>query len=68
MSSLPDPLGEPLTIADVARLLGCSVWSVRQRYLPSGLPHFRIGKIGRLTFFRNQVVHWILDKQTQGKR
>jgi hypothetical protein len=68
MNTAPDILGEPLAIADVARLLGCSAWTVRQRYLPSGLPHFRIGKSGKITFYRNQVVRWILENQTTGRR
>ena len=63
-----DPLGEPMTISQVARLLGCSIWTVRQRYLPSGLPYFRIGKTGKLMFYRNQVVHWILEKQKAERR
>jgi hypothetical protein len=68
MSTAPDILGEPLAITEVARLLGCSVWTVRQRYLPSGLPFFRIGKAGKITFYRNQVVRWILENQTAGRR
>ena len=68
MSTAPDILGEPLAITEVARLLGCSVWTVRQRYLPSGLPYFRIGKTGRITFYRNQVVKWILENQKAGRR
>jgi len=68
MSSAPDILGEPLAITEVARLIGVSVWTVRQRYLPSGLPYFRIGKTGRLTFYRNQVVKWILENQKTGRR
>jgi hypothetical protein len=60
-----DPLGEPLTIGRVALLLGCSVWTVRHRYLPSGLPYFRIGRSGKLMFYRNQIVQWILEKQLQ---
>jgi hypothetical protein len=68
MSTAPDILGEPLAITEVARLLGCSVWTVRQRYLPSGLPFFRIGKTGKITFYRNQVVRWILENQTAGRR
>ena len=63
MSSAPDLLGEPLAISEVARILGCSVWTVRQRYMLSGLPYFRIGRTGKLTFYRNQVVKWILDRQ-----
>jgi hypothetical protein len=68
MSTAPDILGEPLAITEVARLLGCSAWTVRQRYLPSGLPHFRIGKTGKITFYRNQVVKWILENQITGRR
>jgi len=63
-----DPLGEPMTIGQVAELLACSVWTVRQRYLPSGLPYFRIGSTGKLLFYRKQVVQWILQKQNQGRR
>lgn len=29
-------LGEALDIAEVAKLLGCSPWTVRQKYLPQG--------------------------------
>jgi hypothetical protein len=68
MSAAPDVLGEPLAITEVARLLGVSVWTVRQRYLPSGLPYFRIGKTGKITFYRNQVVQWILENQISGGR
>jgi hypothetical protein len=68
MSTAPDILGEPLDITEAARLIGCSVWTVRQRYLPSGLPYFRIGKTGRITFYRNQVVQWILKNQISGRR
>ena len=68
MNSAPDILGEPLAITEVARLIGCSVWTVRQRYLPSGLPYFRIGKTGKITFYRNQVVAWIIENQISGRR
>lgn len=60
-----DALGEPLSILEVARLLGCSDWTVRHRYLQLGLPHFRPGPGGKLVFFRNQVVAWILHQQKQ---
>jgi len=59
-------LGEPLTIAQVAALLGCSAWTVRQRYLPQGLPHLRTSAHGKLIFFRKQIVRWILDRQKKG--
>lgn len=61
----PLELGVPMTIGEVASLLGCSVWTVRQRYLPIGLPYFRIGSTGKLMFYRNQIVRWILEKQRQ---
>lgn len=68
MNTALDVLGEPLAIAEVAQLLGCSAWTVRQRYLPLGLPHFRIGKTGKITFYRNQVVQWILENQITERR
>lgn len=58
-------LGEPLSIRDVATLLGCSAWTVRQRYLPQGLPHLRACSGGRIVFFRDQVIAWILKRQQQ---
>jgi hypothetical protein len=58
-------LGRPLSIKDVARLIGCSAWTVRQKYVPRGLPHLRSGPSGRLTFFENQVVAWVLAQQQQ---
>lgn len=61
-----EPLGEPLSIRDVAGLIGCSVWTVRQRYLPLGLPHLRSGSQGKLIFFHDQVVRWILERQQKG--
>jgi phage terminase Nu1 subunit (DNA packaging protein) len=62
----PDPLGEPIPIREVAHMLGVSPWTVRQRYLPQGLPHFRSGPQGKLVFFRQQVIHWILERQQKG--
>jgi hypothetical protein len=58
-------LGRPLSIKDVAHLIGCSAWTVRQKYVPKGLPHLRSGPSGRLTFFENQVVAWVLAQQEQ---
>jgi hypothetical protein len=63
-----DALGEPLSIIEVARVIGCSAWTVRHRYLPQGLPHFRSGPAGKLVFYRNQVVQWILQQQRKGGR
>lgn len=61
-----DPLGDPLTIREVARLLGCSPWTVRHSYLPRGLPYLRSGPLGKLIFYRAQVVRWILEHQRKG--
>ena len=60
-----NPLGEPLTIREVAQLLGCSPWTVRHRYLREGLPHLRTGPTGKLIFYRHQVIRWVLAKQQQ---
>lgn len=62
-----DALGEPLGVREVAQLIGCSAWTVRHGYLPQGLPHFRSGPMGKLVFYRNQVVRWILQQQQQRK-
>jgi hypothetical protein len=61
-------LGAPLSIREAALLIGCSPWTVRHRYLPQGLPHFRSGPAGKLVFYRNQVVRWILQQQQKGGR
>lgn len=61
-----DPLGEALTIRQVAKLLGCSDWTVRHAYMPRGLPYLRSGPMGKLIFYRNQVVQWILQHQRKG--
>ena len=58
-------LGDPMDIGQVATLLGCSAWTVRQRYLPQGLPHLRACASGKLVFFREQVIGWILKRQRQ---
>jgi hypothetical protein len=57
-------LGEPLTIREVSEMLGCSAWTIRQKYIPDGLPHLQSGPAGKLIFFHNQVVRWILRRQT----
>jgi len=61
-----NPLGPPLTIREAARLIGCSDWTIRQRYLPQGLPHLRSGPTGKLIFYRDQVITWILNQQEKG--
>lgn len=62
-----DLLGEPLGIREVARLVGCSVWTVRHRLLQRGLPYVRFSGRGRLTFYRNQVTQWVLEIQNEGR-
>ena len=57
------PLGKPLGIAEVAQILGCSPWTIRQKFLPQGLPHVRASKAGKIVFFRSQVIAWILKRQ-----
>jgi hypothetical protein len=61
----PDALGEPLTIREVAEIIGCSAWTIRQRYIPDGLPHLRSGPAGKFVFYRHQVVRWILQQQVR---
>ena len=61
------PLGPPLNIRQVAAMLGCSAWTVRNAWIPRGLPHFRSGPNGRLTFFQNQVIRFV-ERQQQGGR
>jgi hypothetical protein len=63
-----ETLGEPLSIREVADVIGCSDWTVRHRYLPQGLPHFRSGPAGKFVFFRKQVIDWILQQQKKGGR
>ena len=63
---LSEPLGEPLSVREVAILIGCSAWTVRHRYLEDGLPHFRTGPTGKLIFYKNQVIRWLLKEQQEG--
>lgn len=66
ISGEEDVLGEPLNIRQAARVIGCSAWTVRQKYLPLGLPHFRSGPRGKLIFYKTQVIHWLLERQRKG--
>ena len=59
-------LGEPLDIGQVARLVGCSPWSIRNTWIPRGLPHFRSGASSKLIFYEAQVVRWIERQQQKG--
>ena len=58
-------LGTPLTIDKVAELLGCSPWTVRQRYVRQGLPHLQASTRGKLIFFREQIIAWVEKRQRQ---
>jgi phage terminase Nu1 subunit (DNA packaging protein) len=60
-------LGEAMNVKQVAELIGCSDWTVRQKYVKAGLPCFRSGPSGRMIFYRNQVTAWILEKQKEQK-
>ena len=64
-SSAAAILGSPLSIRQVADLIGCSPWTVRQKLLPRGLPFFRFAASGKLIFYQAQVVRWI-ERQQQG--
>lgn len=64
--ALREPLGAALSIREAARVIGCSPWTVRQRYLPAGLPHHRLTPTGKLIFYRNQVIRWLLREQQKG--
>lgn len=63
-----DILGEPLSVRGVAKLIGCSAWTIRQRYLPAGLPHHRLTRNGKLIFYKQQVIRWLLNEQQKGGR
>jgi len=60
-------LGEAMDVKRVAELIGCSAWTVRQKHVKAGLPCFRSGPSGRMTFYRNQVTAWILERQKEQK-
>ena len=62
-----EALGQPLDIAKVAKLIGCSPWTVRQTLIPRGLPYFRFKASGRLIFYEAQVIRWIENQQQGGK-
>ena len=65
-ASLAERLGRPLDIKEVAATIGCSPWTVRQKLIPMGLPHFRSGASSKLIFYRDQVIRWIESKQQGG--
>lgn len=63
---LNEPLGQPLSIREVAELIGCSTWTVRHRYLRRGLPRLRAGSGGKLIFYKSQVIRWLLRQLEKG--
>jgi len=65
-STLHVELGPPLSIREVAALIGCSPWTVRQTLIPRGLPFFRSAASGRLIFYTHQIVRWIGSQQQGG--
>jgi hypothetical protein len=66
--SSPGDLGDPMKIEEVAELLGCSPWTVRQRYLRQGLPHLQASARGKLVFFREQIIAWVEKRQQQRQK
>ena len=67
LGPLGGKLGRPLDINQVAEMIGCSPWTVRQTLLPRGLPYFRFKASGRLTFYEGQVIRWIENQQQGGQ-
>lgn len=59
-------LGRPMNLNEVAKMIGYSPWTVRQKLLPKGLPYFRSAASGKLIFYRDQVIRWIEHKQKGG--
>lgn len=62
------PLGQPLTIRQVAALVGLSPWSVRHGLIPQGLPYFRAKANGKLLFFANEVIRWLKAHEKGGTK
>jgi hypothetical protein len=61
-----DALGQPLSINEVAQLIGVSAWTIRQKYLGARLPHMRVRPRGKLIFYKNQIIRWLLTEQQKG--
>ena len=57
-------LGQPLSIREAARRIGCSPWTLRHNLIPKGLPVFQSGASSKLIFYEDQLVAWI--KKSQG--
>jgi hypothetical protein len=65
-ASSENRLGRPLNMNQVAAMIGCSPWTVRQKLLPKGLPYFRSAASGKLIFYQVQIVGWIERQQKGG--
>ncbi len=61
-----DALGEAISIREAARIIGCSPWTVRQKYIPAGLPHHRLSPRGKLFFYRSLITRWLIRRQKGG--
>ena len=59
-------LGVPMSIRQVAAVIGTSPWSIRQTWIPKGLPHVRAGVRGRFIFFEREVERWLIKQQKGG--
>jgi hypothetical protein len=58
-------LGIPLGIRQVAELIGCSIWTVRQTLIPRGLPCLRFSPNVQIMFYTEHVITWITTEQTK---
>jgi hypothetical protein len=61
----PHSLDQPLEIAGVARLIGCSRWTVRHRLIPQGLPHWRTSPNGKYLFYETLMQAWWWGRRQQ---
>jgi hypothetical protein len=59
----PVALGRPLGVKAVAKLIGCSAWTVRQKLVPLGIPYFRPSPKGKFLFYEAEVIAWIAARQ-----
>lgn len=58
---------EPYRVADVAKLLGCSVQQVRTLFHAGTIPGgFQVGKLIR--FERDEVDRWLSERKAAGKK
>lgn len=53
----------PIKADVVARMLGCSEYTVRQKVREGKLPHYRVGK--RIYFRAISIQKWIKEQETE---